>query len=66
MSNTLFISNNKSPTSFDGRNPYRRPPIEKINIIKILLIKEIKIEIREIMIIGIIILKRRIKLKLCN
>ena len=29
MSNTLFASNNKPPTPFDGRNPYRRPPSEE-------------------------------------
>ena len=29
MSNTLFTSNNKPPTPFDGKNPYRRPPSEE-------------------------------------
>ena len=29
MSNTLFTSNNKPPTPFNGRNIYRRPPSEE-------------------------------------
>ena len=31
MSNTLYTSNNKPPTPFDGRNPYRRPPSHENN-----------------------------------